>query len=352
VSSWNSSVTQIVSPAKRTVRMFGMDKNARPFSENVDILEIRSGGARVAGLKAPIALGETVGVQLGEQKARFRVKWTGVAGSADAGQAELEVVQMPENFWGFERRPLTRVTPLQVGASDRRKHTRFLINGTANIRKLGSTDSFEVLITDISQGGCYLQTFAPLPTGTSIVVQGRVDEQTFGVSGIIRTCHPNMGMGVEFTGGARTGLLAVLEKLSIPAPEAPAGPDAPAPAKADSLYTTNLVQSVSKDLQSLAQLLQCTDVEPNTLRRFRDLLGEVRNTAWAMQQYLESQGGNETGSAQLDFLNSERIRLATQLCRSLINDAGAASANPMELHELASSVTELIAASVKAHGGE
>jgi hypothetical protein len=350
LGNWNATETLGAVQAKLTVRVFGMDKHGRPFSEHVAIVEIRSSGARVAGLKAALVTGDTIGVQLGEHKARFRVVSAGQAGTADAGLAELEAVQVADDFWGISRPSPSPAVKVQVAAGDRRKHPRYVTSGTASIRKQGSTESFETMITDLSLGGCYIQTFAPLPIGTSVVVQARVDEQVFGASGVIRTCHPGMGMGVEFSGPARAGLLAVLERLGEAARIASV--DEPSfSAKADSPYTASLVQSVSKDLQDLAQLLQCTEVEPDSLRRFRDLLGEVRNTAWAMERYLQSHGGKTSASAQLEFLTSERVRLATKLCQALTSDANVASADTKELHELASAVGDLIAASIKLPAG-
>jgi DNA-binding response OmpR family regulator len=58
-------------------------------------------------------------------------------------------------------------------------------------------------LTDLSLGGCYLETASPFPVRTRIALSMRVRELEFRAQGLIRVMHPEIGMGVEFT--QRTG---------------------------------------------------------------------------------------------------------------------------------------------------
>ncbi len=72
--------------ADLAVRVFGMDAAGRPFSRNAHTLDISDRGARLSGLEAKLLVGDVIGVQLGDRKARCRVMWvTGPALPIDAG---------------------------------------------------------------------------------------------------------------------------------------------------------------------------------------------------------------------------------------------------------------------------
>ena len=60
--------------------------------------------------------------------------------------------------------------------------------------------------------------------------------------------------------------------------------------------------------------------DPLVLRQFRDTLGAVRTTSWAVQKWLELDDRKEDMFPVLTYLNDERIRVATQLCKSLAKD--------------------------------
>lgn len=54
-------------------------------------------------------------------------------------------------------------------------------------------------LTDITAGACYLETAAPFPAGTSVLVSIRVADAECLLDGVVRASHPQSGMGVEFT---------------------------------------------------------------------------------------------------------------------------------------------------------
>lgn len=52
--------------------------------------------------------------------------------------------------------------------------------------------------TDISAGGCYIDSVNPLPPGTKITIELVHKGESFHAVGEIRYSQPNMGMGVSF----------------------------------------------------------------------------------------------------------------------------------------------------------
>jgi DNA-binding response OmpR family regulator len=54
-------------------------------------------------------------------------------------------------------------------------------------------------LTDLSLGGCYLETGSPYPLRTRIILSMQVAGARFRAEGVVLVMHPDLGMGVEFT---------------------------------------------------------------------------------------------------------------------------------------------------------
>jgi hypothetical protein len=64
------------------VRIWGVDRMARPFAEVVRVKNVSLSGAVLLGVHAKICAGGLLDVQHGTQRAQFRIAW---AGSGEAG---------------------------------------------------------------------------------------------------------------------------------------------------------------------------------------------------------------------------------------------------------------------------
>jgi PilZ domain-containing protein len=53
-------------------------------------------------------------------------------------------------------------------------------------------------LTDLSLGGCYLETASPFPVRARIELSMRVGELEVHATGLVRVMHPDVGMGVAF----------------------------------------------------------------------------------------------------------------------------------------------------------
>ncbi len=96
--------------------------------------------------------------------------------------------------------PQTAAAP-QVGERrriDRRKHPRYPVSGGAEIRQQGVDSRIWARLTDISRGGCYLETMSPLPVLTYVNLTLTLDEQHLHAKGQVVVAHPNFGMGIQF----------------------------------------------------------------------------------------------------------------------------------------------------------
>lgn len=70
-------------------------------------------------------------------------------------------------------------------------------------------------LSDLSLGGCYIETLAPFPKNTRIDVCMRVGDFEIHLDGSVRVVYPGHGMGVQFAPGARQQelLLTLFDRL-------------------------------------------------------------------------------------------------------------------------------------------
>jgi CheY-like chemotaxis protein len=54
-------------------------------------------------------------------------------------------------------------------------------------------------LSDLSLGGCYLETGSPFPVRTKLVLSMRAADVELHVEGKVRVMHPEVGLGIEFT---------------------------------------------------------------------------------------------------------------------------------------------------------
>jgi hypothetical protein len=76
-----------------SVRLWGLDRDGKVFSQNVKTLNIATSGARLFGVTAALERGFIVGLQCGNMRARFMVMWVGEKGSPREGQIGLRAAE-------------------------------------------------------------------------------------------------------------------------------------------------------------------------------------------------------------------------------------------------------------------
>jgi len=75
------------------VRIWGVDRMARPFAEVVRVKNVSLSGAMLLGVHAKIRAGELLEVQHGSQRAQFVVAW------AESGEVGLEALPQEPCIW-------------------------------------------------------------------------------------------------------------------------------------------------------------------------------------------------------------------------------------------------------------
>src|SRR5579864_3396166 len=71
-------------------------------------------------------------------------------------------------------------------------------------------------------------------------------------------------------------------------------------------------------MRNSGALIFSTDAR--VLRDFRDAIDYIRKAAWAVQEWQARQAGSRDTSTVLPLLMFERIRRATQLCKTISDD--------------------------------
>ena len=88
---------------------------------------------------------------------------------------------------------------LSVSSSDRRNRSRRACRLSADVFQQGSGVPVRCLLSDISTGGCYVETTAPFPAGTAVEILVRTNEMKLRLKGGVQATHPGFGMGVSFS---------------------------------------------------------------------------------------------------------------------------------------------------------
>jgi hypothetical protein len=76
-----------------TVRIWGVDRMARPFAEVVRVKNVSRSGAELLGVHTRICAGGLLSVQHGSQRAQFRIAWAG------SGEAGIEALPSEPCIW-------------------------------------------------------------------------------------------------------------------------------------------------------------------------------------------------------------------------------------------------------------
>lgn len=83
----------------------------------------------------------------------------------------------------------------------------------------------------------------------------------------------------------------------------------------------------SAELHELEQGMQSGDIDARILAEFRESVDHVRQTAWAVQQWMELSAAKRDPFSVLNWLEAERVRVGTQVARELCMDLDASEVN-------------------------
>jgi hypothetical protein len=178
-----------------------MGSNNQPFFQNAMAQNVSATGACLFGIEPELKVGDVIGVQYENRKARCKVVWVVDAGALKKTQVGVQLVLdqdcpwiavLPADMKGDER--------TQQSHDNRRRFVRHKISFPLELRDERVNTPLRVNATDISGNGCYVETVMPLAIGTAVRVDLWIDQERLAPSAVVRTRDPGVGMGIEFTG--------------------------------------------------------------------------------------------------------------------------------------------------------
>ncbi len=180
------------------VRVWGMSAEGRPFTQHARAQNISSEGALISGVENELKVGDVVGVQCGDKKARCTVIWVMNTGHINKNQVGIKLLAEQECPWKTYL-PIEGAK-IAVSPSNRRRFPRHKISFPLELRDERVNTPMRINATDVSGNGCYVETILPLPVGTMLRVDFYMQEEHMTISAVVRTCDPGVGNGIEFTG--------------------------------------------------------------------------------------------------------------------------------------------------------
>jgi len=199
------------------VRIWGMSVQGRPFSQHVRAQNISSEGALLNNVESELKVGDVIGVQFEDRKARCTVIWALNTGTMKKNQVGIRLVTDQECPWRDQLPEGS--TDAVISASNRRRYHRHKISLPIEIRDERVQAPSRINATDVSGNGCYIETMMPMQVGTVLRIDIWIDSDRITASAIVRTCDPGVGNGIEFTGLPADGKIKLQKFLDAIDPQ-------------------------------------------------------------------------------------------------------------------------------------
>ena len=180
------------------VQLWGTDAQGHPFLEVVCTENLSDSGAHVKGVCMPLRPGDVVGLKYNGRHSLFRVVWVGEEGTPYASHAGLRGATASSSLWDVNLAPSGSDSYTPPLAGDRRQFARFKCFISALVRVQGSQLPLWGQVTDISQGGCYVQIPQPLKVGTKVSLELLMKLANLRGEGVVCSSHAGRGMGIKF----------------------------------------------------------------------------------------------------------------------------------------------------------
>jgi hypothetical protein len=185
-------------PVNLDMRVWGMGADGRAFSQHARANNISAAGALLCEIEHDLKIGDTIGVQAGDKKARCKVVWATNTRSVRKIQVGVQLLSQQECPW-IDWLPKTdRDAP--PAAPGRRRWGRHKIAVLIALRDERTSIPTRVTATDISGNGCYVEMLSPFPIGTGLAAELWIGMERITTRALVRTSDPRVGMGIEFVG--------------------------------------------------------------------------------------------------------------------------------------------------------
>ncbi|MCU1271454.1 MAG: type pilus assembly PilZ [Acidobacteriaceae bacterium] len=180
------------------VRVWGMDAEGKPFFQSGLANSLSSEGAQLTHLHHCLKVGDMIGIQYGDKKARFKVIWS--TPSVAPRKNKAGVVILPEQSSPWADIAAETRSKAQEPGSDKRRFNRHKVQFPMEISFEDTRRAhMQCSATDIGGRGCYVETFQPLAIDSEVIITFWLDSEKIRVTALVRTSDPGVGMGIEFT---------------------------------------------------------------------------------------------------------------------------------------------------------
>lgn len=181
-------------PKKMKLSVWGMDASYRPFIDTMTTASLARRAVEV-DTERILRVGEILGAGVNGMKSRLRVvssrlftKNTYRVLMEDLGETCMWEKELANPDLAVEEK------------KERRKYQRFPVRGSALLHNRDRSSSSRARLVDISRGGFYVETLAPLAPGSLADITLECNELAVDTTGKVCTSHPSIGMGVEIQG--------------------------------------------------------------------------------------------------------------------------------------------------------
>jgi len=143
------------------------------------------------GVEYELKVGDVIGIQCDEKKARCTVIWAMSTDLTKKNQVGIKLLADQEcpwkNYLSLDGATVT------FAASNRRRFQRHRISLPIELRDERIKLPARINATDVSGNGCYVETMSPMPAGTVLRLNFWIDSYHMNISAVVRTCDPGVG---------------------------------------------------------------------------------------------------------------------------------------------------------------
>jgi CheY-like chemotaxis protein len=140
------------------------------------------------------------------------------ATTAVSAQAPASNTSSTDSYMDSEPKSEPRLEPkdaLVSNAGNRRGEQRFACKLGADVYRLGNSVPNRCALSDLSEGGCYVEMPTPFAQKSGVEILIRTADTKLRITGQVLTTHPGFGMGVRFRYRDSAEREEVLRLLSV-----------------------------------------------------------------------------------------------------------------------------------------
>src|SRR5437867_5376940 len=169
------------------VRIWGMDASGKPFFGTAIASNLSAAGAQLTHIRHTLKVGDTIGIQYENVKARFEVMWMKASVAPGRNESGVRILANQPVPWGEVTAAAIASKPevsRPARGAEKRRFARHKVQFPLAISfPDGQRAHMQCTATDISARGCYIESLVPLAIGCSVFITFWLDSDKFKTSG-------------------------------------------------------------------------------------------------------------------------------------------------------------------------